>query len=121
MAGSWRPDGWRERERRQATVLPRALQAAKQAMRAGERNTARLIGMVKGRIRQAPAVRIEYVAIANAKTLEPVSKVRGRVVVLLAARVGTTRLIDNILRARQIRGSCGFNKVVEGAECRSHL
>ena len=44
-----------------------------------------------------PRARLDYLAIVEAETLEPVSRLRGRVAVLVAARVGRTRLIDNIL------------------------
>jgi pantoate--beta-alanine ligase len=45
--------------------------------------------------RDYPAVREDYVAIVDAARLEPVARVRGRVLVAVAARVGRTRLIDN--------------------------
>jgi len=42
-----------------------------------------------------PLVREDYVAVVDADTLEPVTRVRGRVLVAVAARVGRARLIDN--------------------------
>ncbi len=47
--------------------------------------------MLKG----APGVRVEYVAVVDPETLEPLEAVRGPVRMLLAAWVGSTRLIDN--------------------------
>ena len=43
------------------------------------------------------AARIEYAAVVNATTLRPQHRLRGRVAVLLAVRIGRTRLIDNVL------------------------
>jgi pantothenate synthetase len=43
-----------------------------------------------------PLVKTEYVDVADAETLEPLTDLRGEVVISLAARVGVARLIDNI-------------------------
>ncbi len=50
----------------------------------------RLIHRVKG-------TRIDYVAIVNSETLEPVKEIKGKTLVALAVRLGKARLIDNIL------------------------
>jgi pantoate--beta-alanine ligase len=42
------------------------------------------------------AVRIEYISIVNPETLEDVKKIKGEVLIALAARIGKTRLIDNV-------------------------
>jgi pantoate--beta-alanine ligase len=47
-------------------------------------------------LRQEPEVSVEYIAVAEPETLAPVSTVEGSTVVAIAARVGGTRLIDNI-------------------------
>jgi len=46
---------------------------------------------------EAPGARIDYVAVVDAKTLEPVWRLRGRVALLVAVWIGRTRLIDNLL------------------------
>ncbi|MBI4322751.1 MAG: pantoate--beta-alanine ligase [Candidatus Omnitrophica bacterium] len=84
-------------ERRHATVLYRALCAAKARIRAGERNPRRVVEAMRELLRRARAVRVEYLAVADAATLEPLKTLRREVVVLVAARVGSTRLIDNLL------------------------
>ena len=82
-------------ERRQATALWRGLRAARARLRAGERSAARLRAAVRGVWRAYPLVREDYVAVVDADRLEAVTRVRGRVLVAVAARVGRARLIDN--------------------------
>ncbi len=84
-------------QRRQATALYRALQEGRARVRSGERDVKRLLAAMRARLAEAPLVRPDYLVVADAATLEPLSSVRGRVAILIAARVGTMRLIDNIL------------------------
>jgi pantoate--beta-alanine ligase len=83
-------------ERRQAVALSRGLAAARARLRAGERSAARLRAEVRRVWRAFPLVREDYVAVVDADRLEPVARVRGRVLVAVAARVGRARLIDNL-------------------------
>jgi pantoate--beta-alanine ligase len=82
-------------ERTQAAALYRALQAVQAAVAAGEHDpeTARAAGYA-----QLAEARIEpeYLAVVAADTLEPVTVVEGDVLVAVAARVGSVRLIDNV-------------------------
>ena len=84
-------------ERRAATVFYRALDGARRGIERGERDALRLIAAMREVIRAEPLVEPEYVELVDAETLEPVTRLRGRCLALLAARVGTTRLIDNLL------------------------
>jgi pantoate--beta-alanine ligase len=83
--------------RARALVLIRSLRSAAARIRGGERSAARVAGMMRSRIRREPGVRLDYAAVVDAATLEPLSRLRGRVSLLVAARVGRTRLIDNVL------------------------
>jgi pantoate--beta-alanine ligase len=84
-----------EAERAQATALYRALQAVQAVVAAGERDpeTARAAGCA--RLAEA-RIEPEYLAVVAADTLEPVTVVEGDVLVAVAARVGSVRLIDNV-------------------------
>jgi pantoate--beta-alanine ligase len=84
-------------DRRAATALYRALETVKREITAGERDTARLIVSARRILDSESGVKADYVEIVNAETLEPVTVVRGRCFVLIAAQVGKTRLIDNAL------------------------
>jgi pantoate--beta-alanine ligase len=84
-------------ERRAATVLYRSLQAVRREVVAGERNAARLIATLRKMMAAEPGVSLDYAEIVDADTLEPVMALRKACYVLLAARVGNTRLIDNAL------------------------
>jgi len=84
-------------DRRRAVVLSAALRAAHDAFRAGERTAAVLLGAMRQVLATQAAVKVEYVAVAEPATLAPVETVDAETVVALAARVGRTRLIDNII------------------------
>ena len=84
-------------ERAQAVALSRGLAAARAALVAGERSGARVARAVRAVWRRHPLVREDYVAVVDAETLAPVKDARAvrRLLVAVAARVGSTRLIDN--------------------------
>ncbi len=83
-------------ERRQATVLSRALFQAQAAIRAGEREVARLQAAIEKEIRSAPLAVLDYVGVCDPDTLEPLERITGRAVAVVAVKFGTTRLIDNV-------------------------
>ncbi len=84
------------RDRAQALAVPRGLMAALRALRRGERSTARLKRVVRAVWRDYPRLREDYVEVVDADRLSPVPRVRRRVLVAVAARVGRVRLIDNV-------------------------
>ncbi|HEY8395043.1 MAG TPA: pantoate--beta-alanine ligase [Thermaerobacter sp.] len=83
-------------ERRAATVLYRALQAARERLEAGERDGRALAAVMEETVASEPLARLDYAAVVSPHTLEPLETVApGEVLLLIAARIGTTRLIDN--------------------------
>jgi pantoate--beta-alanine ligase len=84
-------------QRKQALVLQRSLLQVKQMDEAGEYNAARLIVAAKEVFVTEPAVRLDYFEIVDPDSLDPVNDVSKGALVAVAAFVGTTRLIDNIL------------------------
>jgi pantoate--beta-alanine ligase len=84
-------------ERRAATVLYRALDAARNSVARGERDALRLTAAMREMLRAEPLADPDYVELVNAETLEPVTRLRGACLALVAARFGATRLIDNLL------------------------
>ena len=84
-------------ERKAAPVLYQALLAAKVKFDAGERNADMLQTVVRETIATASLVATQYVSIVNQDTFEELSEAGVGSLISLAARIGTTRLIDNII------------------------
>jgi pantoate--beta-alanine ligase len=84
-------------ERVRALALRRSLQRVEDKFRVGERNAARLIGAASEVFAQEPQVRLDYFEVVDPDTLEPVEQVQRPTLVAVAAYVGATRLIDNIV------------------------
>ena len=80
-------------ERKQATVLHKALQAAKNA---GKKSANDVVALVQRVINEADLARIDYVELVDGETLKPVDVARANSVLLLAVFFGKTRLIDNM-------------------------
>jgi pantoate--beta-alanine ligase len=80
-------------EQKQATVLHKALQAA---VNAGKESANEIVALARTIINEAPLVRIDYVEVVDAETLEPVQSAGPNTVLLFAVSFGNTRLIDNI-------------------------
>ncbi|MBE9079745.1 bifunctional pantoate--beta-alanine ligase/(d)CMP kinase [Romeria aff. gracilis LEGE 07310] len=102
-------------ERAQATILYQSLSAAETAFQAGVRLSSELVAIVKSGLATTPAAQPEYVALVHPDSLEPLEEIRTMGLLAIAARVGTTRLIDNIcLRSRApiiaIDGPAGAGK-----------
>ncbi len=91
-------------ERRSAVALSRALQSAHRAWRAGETRSEVLERRMRETLSEYPAVLVEYIAVTEPESLEPVRVVDPTTVIALAARIGRTRLIDNIVVSEGIGG-----------------
>ena len=90
-------------QRRHATALSGALQEAHLAWRRGERSAAALEAAMRRFLAAVPEVQVEYIAVAEPETLAPVAETGEDSVVAIAARVGRTRLIDNIVLGDGLR------------------
>ncbi len=84
-----------EDERRRAVALPYSLEEARRAILAGA-PIAPALAAAKLRMAQAGFESIDYVALVDAATLEPLDVATGEMRLIAAARIGTTRLIDNV-------------------------
>ena len=83
-------------QRRAATVLFRSLEAARAAIAAGERRAEAVVESIRGDVAAEPLVELEYAAVVDAETFGPLDRIAGDIVVPVAARVGATRLLDNL-------------------------
>ena len=89
-------------QRKQATVLYRSLLRVQSLADRGESDSARLIAAALDVFKEEPAVRLDYFEIVDRETLDPVADTSKGALVAVAAFVGTTRLIDNIV----LQGAC---------------
>ena len=83
-------------QRERALSISRGLGVAKQLFEQGERNAERIRGAVLSQLEHAE-LSVDYVAVVKQGTVEPLRELTLPAVVLVAARVGATRLIDNLI------------------------
>jgi pantoate--beta-alanine ligase len=84
-------------QRRAALVLYRSLQRAEEMFRKGERNSAKLIAEAKRVFADEPSVRLDYFEIVDPDSLDGVQEISRPALAAVAAFVGSTRLIDNVV------------------------
>ena len=84
-------------QRAAALTLPRALEEARASIESGEYILAStLLAVAKAKLGEAGFTTVDYLALVDADTLEPLDHARGEMRLIAAATIGTTRLIDNI-------------------------
>jgi pantoate--beta-alanine ligase len=83
-------------DRAAAPVLFASLNAAVAAIVAGERDAARVVAGIRAAVEAEPRVSLEYAEARDAHELTPLTVLDGSVLLAVAARVGGTRLIDNV-------------------------
>ncbi len=86
-------------QRRAAVVVPQALRYARRLIADGERRPARLCDRLRAFLHREPMARVEYVETVDARTLQRRERLDGPTLIALAVRVGSTRLIDNVVVA----------------------
>jgi pantoate--beta-alanine ligase len=84
-------------QRRHAPVLYRALQEVQQRVENGEREALVLRRLLAERIAATPGAVLDYAEVVESDSLRPVERLQGQVMIALAVRFGTTRLLDNLL------------------------
>jgi len=84
-------------ERKAALSLYQSLQKADELLQKGEREAGHILREIERTLRAEPLVKIDYAQICDARTLKDVNRIEGDVVVALAAYLGKTRLIDNLV------------------------
>jgi len=77
--------------------LQRSLTRIRQLAQAGENDVTRLLAAGREEFANEPSIRLDYFEIVDPETLDPVADTSRGVLVAVAAYVGTTRLIDNLL------------------------
>jgi len=84
-------------ERRIAPLLSQALRVGRQMIVGGMNDVAAIERIMRQTIERAPTIHVEYLAVCDPDSLEPLSVVAARAVLLGAVRIGSIRLIDNLL------------------------
>ena len=104
-------------ERKAATSLHRALQAAQHELESGVRDAAQLQSAMRRVLHGQPEARVDYAEIVDSRDFQPVALVNRTAYALLAVKIGATRLLDN-MRIEFVRTDGGENAAVEAASNR---
>jgi pantoate--beta-alanine ligase len=84
-------------QRQEALVLSQSLRAAEQLIKDGERDPEKVRAFIKDIIETKPGAQIDYIEINRASDLASLDRIEGTVLIALAVKFGTTRLIDNLM------------------------
>jgi pantoate--beta-alanine ligase len=85
------------RERRAATVIYKALCHAEKLWQRGEKDARRLRQEMVSLIQKEALAKIDYVSVADARTLEELDTIKSEAMMSLAVKIGDVRLIDNVV------------------------
>jgi pantoate--beta-alanine ligase len=84
-------------QRKEAMNISRALRKGEELYHQGERSATVILNHVRGIIEEGKSATIDYAKICDAHTLKDIGEIRGEAVIAVAAKIGKTRLIDNII------------------------
>ena len=90
-------------DRQAAAILYQALQAGRQAIEGGRGAASTVERIMRQTVEQEPTARIEYLALCDPASLEPLGRVERRALLLGAIRIGSVRLIDNVVVTTSVR------------------
>lgn len=85
-----------EMERKQSVILSQTLQLGEELLRSGETDSRLILDKMKQNLETEQAARLEYIKIRDAKQLKEVAQIDQPIFILIAAYIGSTRLIDNL-------------------------
>jgi len=86
-----------KKEREYAAYIYKSLRKCRQMVADGVKDSTKITSQMCRILNNVPSIRIEYVSIVNAETLAPIDRIAGKVLAAVAVKIGTTRLIDNVL------------------------
>ena len=86
-----------EQQRKEAALIYESLRKCRNMIESGILESNPIIAKMREVLARSSLIEIEYVNIVNAETLQAIDKIAGKVLIAVAARIGSTRLIDNIL------------------------
>jgi pantoate--beta-alanine ligase len=86
-----------EEQKKDSSYIYKSLQKCEEMIEAGTTEVSVIIGEMKKVLNQVPSIEIEYVSIVDAESLQAIDRICGEVLAAVAVRIGTARLIDNIV------------------------
>jgi pantoate--beta-alanine ligase len=84
-------------QKKNAPLIYKSLQKCQKLIEDGVADSKTIINQMRKILQQAPSIKIEYISIVDADTLQELKKITGKVLTAVAVKIGSTRLIDNIL------------------------
>jgi pantoate--beta-alanine ligase len=84
-------------QKKNAPLIYKSLQKCQKLIADGVADSKTIINQMRKILQQAPSIKIEYISIVDADTLQELKKITGKVLTAVAVKIGSTRLIDNIL------------------------
>ena len=84
-------------QKKDATLIHKSLQKCQEMIDAGITDSQAIITEMRKILSRATSIKIEYVSIVDAETLQSIGRITGKVLAAVAVRIGSARLIDNIL------------------------
>ena len=86
-----------EQQKKDATYVYKSLQKCQEMVDAGIKDSRKIITQMRKILSQAPLIKIEYISIVDAETLQSLHHITGKILAAVAVGIGPARLIDNIL------------------------
>ena len=86
-----------QNQKKDATLIYKSLQKCREMIDAGVKDTQEITTRMRKILQQAPSIEIEYVSIVDAETLQAIDYIAGSILAAVAVKIGSARLIDNIL------------------------
>jgi pantoate--beta-alanine ligase len=84
-------------QRKDAALLYAALQKAEVFIAEGERKSETIVGEMEKILKISKQIKIEYISIVDARTLDGLDEAKGKILIALAVKLGSARLVDNII------------------------
>lgn len=86
-----------EQQRKDATYIYKSLKKCESLIEAGTTDSKTIIGEMKQILNQVSSIKIEYISIVDAESLQELERIAGKVLAAVAVKIGSARLIDNIV------------------------
>ncbi len=86
-----------DQQRKDATYVYKSLEGCRKLINSGITNSETIVAKMRKILNQAPSIKIEYISIVDTETVQTIDDITGQVLAAVAVRIGSARLIDNIL------------------------